>query len=131
MEFRRSGVTVFFALFVGLLMWLLSISALIIAISIWMRERKVEPPTIAVMAALLFALPAMRNSQPGIPGIGTSSDVASFFWAMALVSISLILLMANYIMMYKAEKPVAEKEKLIHDVETPPATETPRASTSQ
>jgi Domain of unknown function (DUF4436) len=64
LEYRRGPVQITFSIFLGLLMWLLSLSAFTMSSLIWLRGRKVEPPTIAVVGALLFALPAMRNVQP-------------------------------------------------------------------
>jgi hypothetical protein len=63
LTFKRSVTTIFFCFFIGVIMWVLSLFAMGIAITVWTRNRKVEPPTIAVVGALLFALPAIRNSQ--------------------------------------------------------------------
>jgi hypothetical protein len=61
----RSFTTKFFSLFVIITMWLLSLLIIILASSVWLRGRKVEPPTIAFVTGMLFALPAVRNVQPG------------------------------------------------------------------
>lgn len=59
----------------NVVMWCLSGGIFVAAMSIWFREKKAEPPIIALCTALLFALPNVRNSQPGIPPIaGTTSD---------------------------------------------------------
>jgi Domain of unknown function (DUF4436) len=56
-------------------MWSLSLSIFVAAMSVWFREEKVELSLIAISTALLFALPNIRNSQPGIPPTaGTTSD---------------------------------------------------------
>lgn len=69
-------------------MWCLSGGIFIAAMSVWFRERKVEPPLIAISTALLFALPNVRNSQPGIPSVaGTTSDMVGFFFNLLLVAI--------------------------------------------
>jgi hypothetical protein len=89
-------------------MWGLSLSIFVAAMSIWFREKKVELPLIAISTALLFALPNVRNSQPGVPSIaGTTADseymfglhfglslilthlcvVVGFFWNLLLVAI--------------------------------------------
>ncbi len=47
-----------------------------------------EPPTLAVAGGLLFGLPALRNTQPAAPPIGTAADVYGFFWNMILVALS-------------------------------------------
>ncbi|KAJ3412160.1 hypothetical protein HDV05_001135 [Chytridiales sp. JEL 0842] len=99
-SFKRSVTTRFFSVFVMVLMWILAGLAFVVALSIWTRGRKVEPPTIAYSAALLFAMAAVRNTQPGVPPIGCTSDVVSFFWAMMLVAVSLCMHMVNYIIKY-------------------------------
>ena len=88
----RSVTTRIFCVFVVIMMWLLSLNVFYLSVSIWVRKRRVEPPTIAVSGALLFGLPALRNVQPAAPPIGTTADVFGFFWNMMLVSLSGILL---------------------------------------
>ena len=103
---------------VTLIMWALSLIALTLTVTLWFRDRKVEPPTISITTALLFALPAVRNTQPGAPVIGCTADVAGFFWNMALLSISAFLLMLNYIVKYQREKPLSlpTTESLLSDM---------------
>ena len=101
----RSFTTRFFSMFVFIVMWVLSLTIFILALSIWIRNRKVEPPTIGVTAGILFALPALRNAQPGAPVLGGTLDVAGFFWNVALVSGAAVLLMINYIAKYTGEHP--------------------------
>ena len=108
--FKRSIVIQFFACFIALLMWFLAISILVMASTIWIRGRKIEPPTIAVAGALLFALPVMRNSLPGVPTVGITFDLASFFWCMFLVAMSVLLMIWNYIVMTKEERAKLEKK---------------------
>jgi hypothetical protein len=106
---RRSIVTIFFSLFIMTLMWILSLSLFILTVTLYTRRRKVEPPTIAVAGALLFALPGLRNTQPGIPVLGCTADTAGFFWNMLLIALSIVLMMWNYIFRYQAE-PKPKKE---------------------
>jgi Domain of unknown function (DUF4436) len=61
---------------------------------------------------LLFALPPVRNSQPNIPPIGCVADLASFLWCMVLISLSLVLLIWNYIHKYKADPIVKAMQKV-------------------
>ena len=53
MYFSRSGTTKFFSIFIVVLMWLLSLSLLTLSITLWVRKRRVEPPTI-VRALTVF-----------------------------------------------------------------------------
>lgn len=98
---KRSATTIFFSAFIFVLSWILSSLGLCLAITLWTRGRKVEPPTIAVLVTMLFALPALRASQPGIPGIGSMVDVVGFFYNEAMVGVAVVLLLANYIVKYK------------------------------
>ncbi|KAJ3068469.1 hypothetical protein HK102_007165 [Quaeritorhiza haematococci] len=102
---NRSFTTKFFSMFVVSVMWLLSLFVLTLAITVWTRGRKVEPPTIAFVTGMLFALPAVRNVQPGAPPIGCTADVCGFFWNLFMVSLAALLLIANYIVKYKGEAP--------------------------
>ncbi|KAI9223735.1 hypothetical protein BC828DRAFT_222349 [Blastocladiella britannica] len=76
----RSGTTKGFALFIVALSWFLSLIMGYLALQVARKKRAVEPPMMAPPCALLFALPSLRNVQPGVPGIGASVDVLGFFW---------------------------------------------------
>ncbi len=78
-------------------MWILSLTILTLITTIWFRDRKVEPPIIGLCASLIFALPAIRNTQPDSPPIGCTADVGGFFFNMAIVAFSTFLAMLNYI----------------------------------
>jgi hypothetical protein len=47
---------------------------------------------LSLCVALIFGLPALRNVQPGVPGVGVLSDYISFIWAEFIVSTSGITL---------------------------------------
>ncbi|KAJ7884510.1 hypothetical protein B0H13DRAFT_2277975 [Mycena leptocephala] len=102
----RSPITKAFSVIIILVMWCLSGGIFIAAMSVFFRERKVEPPLIAISTALLFALPNVRNSQPGIPSVaGTTSDMVGFFWNLLLVAISALSLIINYVVKNRREPP--------------------------
>jgi hypothetical protein len=84
----RSFTVQFFSLFIFACMWILGFVVFTLATTLWFRDRKVEPATIGVAGSLLFALPAIRNTQPGVPPIGCTIDLVGFFWAMFLVIFS-------------------------------------------
>ncbi|KAJ3094801.1 hypothetical protein HDU97_007558 [Phlyctochytrium planicorne] len=96
----RAITTIFFSGLIMTIMWGLSLLAVFLAITLWLRGRKVEPPTIAFSIALMFALPNIRNTQPGSPPVGCTADVVSYFWAMVLSAITAGLLLVNYIVKY-------------------------------
>ncbi|KAF8149288.1 hypothetical protein K438DRAFT_1988919 [Mycena galopus ATCC 62051] len=94
----RSPITKVFSILIIIVMWCLSSGIFIAAMSVWFRERKVDLPLIAISTALLFALPNVRNSQPGIPPVaGTTSDMVGFFWNLLLVASSAFSLIINFV----------------------------------
>ncbi|KAJ3216193.1 hypothetical protein HDU67_009842 [Dinochytrium kinnereticum] len=93
----RSFTTRAFSIFVMGVMWILSILTFCLALSPWIRNYRAEAPTLAIPNTLLFALPAIRNSQPGVPAIGCTADVISFFWCEMLTAVSSLTMLANYI----------------------------------
>jgi hypothetical protein len=52
---------------------------------------------------MLFALPAVRNVQPGNPPIGCTADFIAFFWGLGLITAASLILILNYIKTYKGE----------------------------
>jgi hypothetical protein len=50
---------------------------------------------------MLFALPALRNIQPGVPPIGSSEDLAGFMWNMLLIAAAIITCLVNYIRKFR------------------------------
>ncbi|KAJ3084642.1 hypothetical protein HK102_000602 [Quaeritorhiza haematococci] len=103
---KRSRMVIGYSIVVIIIMWLLSLSLFTLAVGVWVRKRKVEPPTIAFSVAMLFAIPNVRNAQPGIGEIGALGDVAGYFWNMMLIVASVLLLLWNYIIQYRADSSV-------------------------
>lgn len=46
---------------------------------------------------MLFALPNIRSTQPGLPPIGCTADIMGFFWNIFLVAIAGISLLATFV----------------------------------
>jgi hypothetical protein len=49
------------------------------------------------LGAMLFALPAIRNTMPGVPGTGTLADYTVYFWAILTVALCLLVIGITYI----------------------------------
>ncbi len=90
MKISRSSTVVFFSTFVMVLMLCLMAVAVVMVLRFWLGGRKIELGAMSLYGAMLFAFPAMRNSQPGVPPLGTYSDYISFFWAEMLVAMALV-----------------------------------------
>ncbi|KAG0311768.1 hypothetical protein BGZ97_011655, partial [Linnemannia gamsii] len=90
---RRSPTTIGFSLFIVLIMWMLSIAIGIIAIQVIRKYRVSDEHVLTLGIATLFALPALRETQPGIPAIGCAADVLGLHWNMAIIAISSIMIL--------------------------------------
>ncbi|KAG0315513.1 hypothetical protein BGZ99_007417 [Dissophora globulifera] len=77
---RRSPTTIGFSLFIVMIMWALSIAIGIIAIQVIRKYRVTDEHVLTLGITTLFALPALRETQPGIPAIGCAADVLGFYW---------------------------------------------------
>ncbi|KAI7831160.1 hypothetical protein BC939DRAFT_392162, partial [Gamsiella multidivaricata] len=90
--YKRSPTTIGFSLFIVVIMWALSIAIGIIAIQVIRKYRVTDEHVLTLGITTLFALPALRETQPGIPAIGCAADVLGFYWNMAIIAISSIMI---------------------------------------
>jgi hypothetical protein len=88
----RSLPVKLFAVLIMIIMWVLAVLVLLVTRRVIQSGKQPDFGTLGWMGILLFALPAIRNSQPAIPPIGTLSDFLSFFWAETSVAIALTIL---------------------------------------
>jgi hypothetical protein len=97
MTVARSTTATTFAVFIMVLEWLLSLSALAVAVT-WILGRKIEVTMFGWMGALLFAMIPLRNAMPGAPPVGVYSDFLAFFWAEFIVALSLVASVLTWIL---------------------------------
>ncbi|MDI3421473.1 DUF4436 family protein [Streptomyces luteolus] len=86
---KRSRSTFIMAWFMIAAMWAI---ALAVAVACWLvvgQRRGLVWPALGWMAASLFALVGLRNAAPGSPPNGCVLDYAAFYWAEALIALSL------------------------------------------
>jgi hypothetical protein len=94
---ERATTAVFFSVFIMIAMWSLVIGVLFLVFRVFAGHRKIEISMFSFLGALLFAFPALRNSQPGTPPIGTMSDFIAFFWAEVIIALSLLAVVLRWI----------------------------------
>lgn len=87
---ERSSTILVLVIFAMSLMWLITLTVVLMFLAVTLRGRKIEFGMFAFMAGFLFSFVAFRNAMPGVPPIGTLSDYLAFFWGYALISLSLI-----------------------------------------
>ena len=62
-------------------MWVITVVQSTAAVDyIFLRPREIPAAANVAAIALILALPGIRYSQPGIPPIGTVTDIGSFFF---------------------------------------------------
>lgn len=94
---RRGGAMRAFALFELLVMIALASIAVAMTYTTLVTGRPLEFSMFVWLGAMLFALPAVRNTMPGVPGVGTVLDYAGFFWCLIAVAACLITAAITYI----------------------------------
>jgi Domain of unknown function (DUF4436) len=93
---RRSGAPVLFALCAYGAIVVLGLSALAIGVLVFAEERQTDTTLIAALAAVAFALPALRNALPGSPPLGIEADIWVFLWAELAVVLGFALLVFQW-----------------------------------
>lgn len=93
----RPFVTKAYAGIVLFLFILIALVAVFVAIAVGGMRRRIEPALLGWGAALLFAVPALRNAMPGAPPIGAWIDVLVFLWVIVLVIIAYLVVVATWI----------------------------------
>ena len=97
----RSIITKSFSIFLMIAMWLIGLVIFTMTMIVVWQPRPIEFGMFTLIAGILFALPAVRNLQPSVPPLGGLSDFLSFFWAEALVAISMPILFFTWLTRYK------------------------------
>jgi hypothetical protein len=103
-QVSRSVITKSFSIFLMIAMWLIGLIIFTMTMVVVWQPRPIEFGMYTLIAGMLFALPAVRNLQPGVPPLGSLTDFLSFFWAESLVAVSLPILFFCWLTRYK--KPV-------------------------
>ncbi len=85
-----------------MLMLALSILAMVMYGTIHGKESALIP--LSISATLIFGLPALRDTQPGIPPLGAFSDYVSYLWAEAIVVICTIISIWTWISRHRPKR---------------------------
>ena len=96
----RSIPVKFFALVIIVIMWVLSTMALLLALKVMKSGKLPEVGMLSWTGVMLFAFPAIRNAQPGVPPVGTASDFLSFFWTEIIVVVALVIIGSCWLKRY-------------------------------
>jgi hypothetical protein len=92
----RSGAFALFALCAYGSMIVLADCALAVAILTFIDVRRPEATLVGALAAIVFALPVLRNALPGSPPLGVEADIWVFLWAELAAVLALALLVFKW-----------------------------------
>jgi len=95
---RRTKVHVGFSILMFIIMWLMSLIVLLIAFVVHKSGKRAELGLCGVASSLLYSLPRIRETQPGIPKMGIIGDMVGYLWNMLIVAICVVSLLLNYIL---------------------------------
>lgn len=127
LDLDRRWTTVIYAVGVMGLMWLFAVAGVLASWTavVW----QVEPPAwvYGFFVGVLFALPPLRNNLPGEPPPGTIVDLVAFYWAVAVVAVTLLLLLLTWVQRTKAAR--SEVIAAGADPGEPPVEEPPSPTT--
>jgi hypothetical protein len=77
-------------------MALVGLSGLAIGALVFLGIRRIEATLTGTLAAMVFAVPALRGALPGIPPLGGHADVLVFVWVELAVIIGLTLFVISW-----------------------------------
>ncbi|KAL1923279.1 uncharacterized protein VTP21DRAFT_8259 [Calcarisporiella thermophila] len=93
-----------FSIFVVVLMWLITLLTASVSYQIFLYGRKASLGDVAVPSTLLFALPSVRLTMPGIPtDVGQYIDVLGFIWNIAILALCVIISFVGWMFRHKNE----------------------------
>jgi hypothetical protein len=96
-EMRRANNVISVSIVVMTVMFVLAISIMVMALRVLASPDGMNLLPLSLCVTLIFGLPALRNTQPGVPGIGALGDYLSFMWAEFIVAMSAIGLVWTWI----------------------------------
>lgn len=80
---------------IALLLFVCVTGSITVALVVF-KWRRVEPGLLSMFGLIIFALPALRNSVPLAPPVGSLLDYASFFWSMLIAVVQFCALFLRY-----------------------------------
>lgn len=97
LDLRRADNVIATSLGIQLVMIGLALSMLAMVLYGTIQSRESALIPLSISATLIFGLPQLRDSQPGIPPLGVFSDYISYLWAEAIVALCTIIAIWTWI----------------------------------
>jgi hypothetical protein len=91
LKLRRANNVIVASLGIQLMMVLLALSMLAMVLFGTMKGKGAAIDPLYIAPVLIFGLPALRDTQPGVPPLGAFSDYLSYMWAEWIVAACTII----------------------------------------
>ncbi|KAF7372820.1 hypothetical protein MSAN_00488000 [Mycena sanguinolenta] len=108
---KRDGVIIGLACLLFAVAWLLSLAVCFITMFVIWHRNEPRFDLVATCATLLFALPQLRNAEPGIPATPVLFDAIGYLWNIAIVGLSMLSLILYFVASLLKVKNAKETEK--------------------
>jgi hypothetical protein len=107
---RRADTVIVTSMGIQVMMLCLSFSMLAMVLFGTIRGKESALAPLSISATLIFGLPALRDTQPGVPPLGVFSDFASYLWAELIVAVSTVIAIWTWIVRHrsKSAEPVTD-----------------------
>jgi hypothetical protein len=103
LKLRRANNVIVTSLGIQLMMVLLALSMLAMVLFGTMKGKGAAIDPLYIAPVLIFGLPALRDTQPGVPPLGAFSDYLSYMWAEGIVAACTIISIWTWIARHRAE----------------------------
>jgi len=123
LKLRRANNVIVASLGIQLMMVLLALSMLAMVLFGTMRGKGAAIDPLYIAPVLIFGLPALRDTQPGVPPLGAFSDYLSYLWAESIVAACTIIAIWTWIARHRSDnEPPAPDLETSDEKKTPPGT---------
>ena len=110
-DFARAFSTVAFVMVILVIAGVLAFLALVTGALVQADRRPAEAALLSWTAALIFALPALRNYMPNAPPFGASIDMYAYLWFIVAAGAAAVLVIFGWNGQRLAEKRRIERER--------------------
>lgn len=100
---RRADTVIVTSVGIQVMMLCLSLSMLAMVLYGTIQGKESALAPLSISAALIFGLPALRDTQPGVPPLGVFTDFVSYLWAELIVAASTIIAIWTWIARHRSK----------------------------
>jgi hypothetical protein len=120
LKLRRANNVIVTSLGIQLMMICLALSMLAMVLFGTMKGKGSAIDPLYIAPVLIFGLPALRDTQPGVPPLGAFSDYLSYLWAEWIVAACTIISIWTWIARHRSDNAPPVPDQETSDEKKPP-----------